>query len=139
MGIRLRLLAFVMVMLSGAACSRQPTDAPCKDRLAGRPVVVLTPDAVRQVFRYRDRHGVTGRWRLRVEVQELPNGRGRHRVDLDLDPTAAEDLEYDFEGIRVVVARSQVEKLRGTTLGYHVYPDKEGFTVRNPNLPDTRE
>lgn len=103
------------------------------------PPVVLTPEAVQQAFRYRDQHKVVGPWRLRVEVKELPDGKGKHAVDLDLDPTLPGDLEYDFEGIQVVVARSQVEKLRGSTVGYRVFPDKEGFYVSNPNLPDSRE
>lgn len=124
------LLLTVVIGLSGVGCIRPQ---------ATRPVVTLTPEAVQQAFRYRDQHKVTGPWRLRVEVHERPGGLGKHSVDLDLDPTSPEDYEYDFEGVRVVVARSQVEKLRGSTVGYRVLPDKEGYYVCNPNLSDTRE
>jgi Fe-S cluster assembly iron-binding protein IscA len=134
-----RLLLFAAICFSVAACDRRQTAGPGVAPKAAGPVVTLTPEAVQQAFRYRDHHKVTGPWRLRIEVQERPGGRGKHLVDLDLDPTSPNDFEYDFEGIRVVIARSQVEKLRGSTVGYRVLPDKEGFYVSNPNLPDTRE
>jgi Fe-S cluster assembly iron-binding protein IscA len=134
-----RLLLFAALGFLVAACDRRQATGPAAAPKAAGPVVTLTPEAVQQVFRYREHHKVTGPWRLRIEVQERPGGRGKHLVDLDLDPTSPDDFEYHFEGIRVVIARSQVEKLRGSTVGYRVLPDKEGFYVSNPNLPDTRE
>lgn len=136
MSVRFRLLALGMVTLWFAGCKQSAT-APNKDQLADPPVVVLTPEAVKQALRYRDHHKVTGRWRLRIEVKELPNGMGKHSVDLDLDQPSTQDFEYEFEGIRVVINRSQIEKLRGTTVGYRVYPDREGFFVTNPNIPNS--
>ena len=81
-------------------------------------------------------HKVTGKWRLRVEVIELSAGKCRHLVDLDIDPTAPEDFEYDFQGIPVVVSRSKINRLRGSTVGYRKMADgTEGFFVHNPNFP----
>jgi Fe-S cluster assembly iron-binding protein IscA len=134
-----KLLVLAAISLAGAACNRQPADEPGVGPQPAEPVVTLTPEAVQQVFRYRDRYKVTGPWRLRIEVKERPGGLGKHLVDLDLDPTSPEDYEYDFEGIRVVIARSQIGKLHGSLVGYRVLPDKEGFYVSNPNMPDTRE
>jgi Fe-S cluster assembly iron-binding protein IscA len=133
-GLRLALLA--AACLSASACNRRAAPSATAP---SAPVVTFTPEAVQQVFRYRDHHKVAGRWRLRVEVHVRPGGLGKHLVDLDLDPTSPDDFEYDFEGIRVVVARSQVDKLRGSTVGYRALPDKEGFFVTNPNLPDTQD
>jgi Fe-S cluster assembly iron-binding protein IscA len=97
---------------------------------------VFTEGAVKEVFRHRDLHKVSGRWRLRVEVIGLPGGKCRHLVDLDLDPTNAGDFEYDFQQIRVVVARSQINRLRGSSVGCRWMADgTEGFFVHNPNCP----
>jgi Fe-S cluster assembly iron-binding protein IscA len=69
-------------------------------------------------------------------VIELPGGKCRHLVDLDTDPTTVEDFEYDFQGIRVVVARTQITRLRGSSVGYRRMEDgTEGFFVHNPNYP----
>jgi Fe-S cluster assembly iron-binding protein IscA len=123
----------------GVPSDRPPGPNSSEREQADRPVVVLTPEAVKQAFRARDQHKVVGRWRLRVEVKELPGGKGKHTVDLDLDPTSPDDFEYDFEGIRIVIARTQIEKLKGTTVGYYEYPDRQGFFVKNPNLADSTE
>jgi Fe-S cluster assembly iron-binding protein IscA len=112
--------------------------APAEQARSARPLV-LTPEAVQQVFRFRDQHKLAVPFRLRVEVTELPGGKGKHAIDLDTAPTLPEDMEFEFEGVRVVIARSQIEKLRGSTVGYRVLPDREGFYVINPNLPDSRE
>jgi Fe-S cluster assembly iron-binding protein IscA len=131
----LRWVAALVLTLPAGACTRQAAKVPSGPEQSRTPVVTFTPEAVRQVFRYRDLHRVQGPWRLRIEVREQPGGTAKHLVDLDLDPASPDDYEYDFEGIRVVVARSQISRLRGSTVGYHAGPDREGFFVSNPNLP----
>lgn len=104
------------------------------------PIVVFTEGAVKQVFRYRDIHKLSGKWRLRVEVIELSKDKCRHLVDLDVDPTRPEDFEYDFQGIRVVVSKSQIDRLRGSSVGYRKLDDgTEGFFVRNPNYRESAD
>ena len=130
--IRAGLLLWVLLLASCRPPS-PPTGVATTD---GEPIVVFTEGAVKEVFRYRDLHRVTGRWRLRVEVIELPGGKCRHLVDIDTDPSAAEDFEFDFQQIRVVVARSQINRLRGSSVGYRRMADgTEGFFVHNPNYP----
>ena len=131
--IRMGLLLSVLLSVSCRPAPAPPVGVAAADE---EPVVVFTEGAVKEVFRYRDLHKVSGRWRLRVEVIELPGGKCRHLVDLDVDPTTAEDFEYDFQQIRVVVARSQINRLRGSSVGYRRMADgTEGFFVHNPNYP----
>lgn len=68
------LLLALPIGLLGTGCNPQPP---------ADPIVRITSEAVRQVFRYRDRHRVSGPWRLRVGVQERPGLPGKHTVDLD--------------------------------------------------------
>jgi Fe-S cluster assembly iron-binding protein IscA len=134
--IRNSFLLLVLLSLSCRPASPPSSPPPSGEEVQGEPIIVLTEGAVKQVFRYRDLHKLSGKWRLRVEVIELPGGKCRHLVDLDVDPTNQEDFEYDFQGVRIVVARSQISRLRGSSVGYRKMEDgTEGFFVHNPNYP----
>lgn len=55
-----------------------------------------------------------------------------HKLDLD---AVVDSGDYTFEssGIRMVVAKSQAELLKGTEVDYVREGDQEGFKILNPN------
>src|SRR5262249_46503154 len=110
-------------------------EVPAPSTAAEAPIVALTPAAAQFVQWHCGRNGVTGDWYLRVAVEELPGGVGRYSADLET-AVGPDDEVFLSQGVRVVVATSQVGKLRGAVLGHGTGPEGAGFFVDNPRLPD---
>jgi Fe-S cluster assembly iron-binding protein IscA len=101
------------------------------------PVVALTPAAAQFVHWHCGQSGVSGDWYLRIGVEALPGGVGRYSADLET-AVGPDDEVFLSQGVRVVVARSQADMLRGAVVGYGTGPEGAGFFVENPRLPDYR-
>lgn len=103
-----------------------------------RPILTLTPAAAQFVHWHCGQNNVSGDWYLRVGVEELPGGVGRYSVELESQVGEADEV-FVSQGVRVVVARDQVEKLRGAVVGHHSGAGGVGFFVDNPRLPQANE
>jgi uncharacterized protein (TIGR03067 family) len=103
---------------------------------AEKPIATLSPAAAQLVLLHSEKENVTGPWRVRLGVKDMGGGVGQHSLDLDTGPVGPDDYTFESGGIGFVVAKSQVEKLRGTTIDYHLGEAARGFVVYNPNFPE---
>ncbi len=115
---------------------RAPTEssaAPPQEASAGAPAILtLSPEAAQFVHWHCGQHNVVGDWRLRVGVTKASNDVPRHTVEIDLGPISADDVEFVTQGVRVVVARSELDQLRGSRVGYATTSGGTGFYVEHP-------
>jgi iron-sulfur cluster assembly protein/iron-sulfur cluster insertion protein len=73
---------------------------------------------------------------LRVAVR--PGGCSGFSYEMYFDSEkAADDLETEFGGVRVVVDPSSAELLEGATLDYKDGLNDAGFSINNPNAQST--
>ena len=93
--------------------------------------IVLTPKAVEMAKKALERRG-TPHAVLRLGVR----GGGCSGVSYAIefaDKTRAQDLVFEFEGLKVVVDPKSIVYLRGSILDYEVKLMEHGFKFRNPN------
>jgi iron-sulfur cluster assembly protein len=96
------------------------------------PLVSLTPMAAAKVRELMAEEPDAGTLVLRVAIQG--GGCSGFQYGLGFDTGAAEgDLEYDLEGVRVVVDPFSAPYLRGATIDFLNSIEESGFKIDNPN------
>ncbi|HVK05423.1 MAG TPA: iron-sulfur cluster assembly accessory protein [Armatimonadaceae bacterium] len=99
---------------------------------AAEPVVILTPNALRQVKRQQEKQGKSG-WYLRLGVRGGGCSGLSYVIDHENDPDPEFDITYEVEDLKVVVDRKSALYLKGTTLDYNIKNLMEGgFVFENP-------
>jgi len=94
-------------------------------------MVVLTPSAVAEAKRLRDKDG---RADLALRLKVKGGGCTGLLYDLDFDTHVAEkDNVFDYDGLRVAVDPKSYIYLRGIELDFSGGLNGKGFEFRNPN------
>ena len=102
-------------------------------RVGAAGVVDLTPAAVKTLRGLAKELGGPDAVRLRVRVVAGGCCGFLHKLDLDPEVTAADQV-IEAGGFEVVVWKRQAEMLRGTRIDYGRDGDRTGFIVKSPNL-----
>jgi iron-sulfur cluster assembly protein len=72
-----------------------------------------------------------------VRVRVVPGGCNGYQFKLGVEPEIGpEDQAFRAGGVQVVVARRQVEMLRGTEVDYVEKDDARGFKINSPKWDD---
>jgi|GEM_PF-7001074 len=98
-----------------------------------KPVVELTPAAVKEIQKYITQDPEMKECYLRVRV--VPSGCQGFMHKLDLDPVVSgDDRTFEASGVKVVIAERQVGLIRGSTVDFGQENGQVGFKVKNPNF-----
>ena len=94
-------------------------------------MVVLTPTAVQEAKRLRDKQGNPD---LALRLKVKGGGCTGLLYDLDFDANVVEkDNVFDYDGLRVVVDPKSYVFLRGMELDFSGGLNGHGFEFKNPN------
>lgn len=95
----------------------------------------ITPAAAEQI-RHSAKQGQMEGMPLRVAVRQDTDGSYQYAMGF-ADAQSDEDLSCDSEGIKIVIAPSSYELVKGTTLDYvEIEPGQYNFIFMNPNDPN---
>jgi Fe-S cluster assembly iron-binding protein IscA len=76
---------------------------------------------------------VAKEWRLRVSARITPDGELNHEVSFQPFLAPTDDIECEFDGVKVIVSNGNVRRLRGSRIDYGTEGERRGFIVNNPN------
>ena len=96
--------------------------------------VVLTEKAATEVKKYQDKNKVEGEMFLRVAVAASGCSGYSYKLEFDQEFNEAQDVEYQFHGVKVVVDKKSSLLLDGTTIDWHEGLEGSGFKFDNPNV-----
>lgn len=98
-------------------------------------MIALTDTAADKVRTLIDAEGVAD---LALRVAVRPGGCSGYSYEMFFDADrAADDVEVDFHGVKVVVDPSSAMLLEGATLDYKDGLQGAGFSIENPNAQRT--
>lgn len=98
-------------------------------------MISLTADAARQI-RYSAKQGKMEGMPLRLAVTRNPDKSLHYAMGFD-DVPNDEDHRFSSQGIDIVVSKSSIDLLTGTTVDYvELEPGKFHFIFLNPNDPN---
>ena len=96
--------------------------------------VVLTERAAQEVKRYQDENNIEGEMFLRVGAVAGGCSGYSYKLEFDKAYDQAQDEEYDYHGIKLVVDKKSALLLEGTTIDWYEGLDARGFRFENPNV-----
>lgn len=98
-------------------------------------MIALTDTAADKVRTLIDAEGVAD---LALRVAVRPGGCSGYSYEMFFDADrAADDVEVEFQGVKVVVDPSSAMLLEGATLDYKDGLQGAGFSIENPNAQRT--
>jgi iron-sulfur cluster assembly protein/iron-sulfur cluster insertion protein len=98
-------------------------------------VIALTDTAADKVRTLIDAEGVAD---LALRVAVRPGGCSGYSYEMFFDADrASDDVEVEFDGVKVVVDPSSAMLLEGATLDYKDGLQGAGFSIENPNAQRT--
>lgn len=100
------------------------------------PVVSLTPRAIEEVKRIREREGLSPAHALRVSV--VGGGCSGFSYQLDFaDERQETDRVYECDGVALYVDETSAQYLQGTRIDYVASLSGGGFKFANPKASQT--
>ncbi|MDQ3294515.1 MAG: iron-sulfur cluster insertion protein ErpA [Actinomycetota bacterium] len=98
-------------------------------------VITLTDTAVIKVRDLIESEGEEG---LALRVAVRPGGCSGFSYEMFFDSDkAVDDIEVDYDGVKVVVDPSSAQLLEGASLDYKDGLQQAGFSINNPNAQRT--
>ena len=92
--------------------------------------VSITEFAAKKVSEYMKQEGTTG---AGLRVSAYPGGCAGYQYALEFDNATENDLVFDEFGVKVIVAKNQLEMLSGVTIDFLEGLQGTGFKIENPN------
>jgi len=99
--------------------------------------VMLTEKAANEVKRVRDEQKFDNSVFLRVGAAAGGCSGYSYRLEFDKSYDVAQDDEYEYHGVKVVVDKKSALLLEGTTIDWYEGLDQRGFKFENPNVVRT--
>ena len=94
--------------------------------------VFLTKNAAKKALEFREKEGKNSGFGLRVAVS--PGGCAGFMYQLEFDKTSQQDdVEFEQNGLKLIVSKSHLPMLAGTTIDYVDSLEGSGFKIENPN------
>ena len=95
-------------------------------------IVQLTPIAAKELKRSLKRERMPKDTRIRVTAWDFQTGDPTYRLDFDQEYDPRLDMEFQSQGLWLIVQRNQLELLEDTLVDYE--PGRDRFMFENPNV-----